>query len=229
MKSLFVVGTDTGVGKTIVTGCLARFLAERGFSVITQKWIETGSSLGVSLDIKLHLKIMRKDIEEIKEDLRDVSPYIFKHPSSPHLASKRENKRLAINKIIKSFRVLAKKFDFVVVEGIGGALVPIDEKHLVVDIVRRLHLPVLVVAQNKLGAINHTLLTTEALTVRGVEILGIVFNNLKKEDRRILKDNPRIIKGFSGERILGILPREISYNKLYKRFVPIGEKILRLL
>ncbi len=127
-------------------------------------------------------------------------------PASPHLASRAEGKSISSLKIIKAFKSLSNKFDFVLVEGVGGALVPYDQGHLVIDIVKDLSLPVLVVAQNKLGAINHTLLTIEALRARKLKILGIVFNNVKGENKRILNDNPRIIKALSKDKVIGALP-----------------------
>lgn len=228
MKAIFVTGTDTGVGKTIVTGCLARFLKVRGYKVITQKWIQTGCR-GFPLDINLHLKIMGKDKDYIKDYLALVCPYKFSIASSPDLASKIENKRISHQKIIKSFKLLSSCFDFVIVEGIGGVLVPFNKKHLVIDIVKELDLPVLVITQNKLGAINHTLLTIGALRARKIKLLGIVFNNPKREDRRILKDNPRIIRALTGLKIFGILPWRENYEKLYKKFIPIGNRICKTL
>lgn len=226
MRAIFVAGTDTGVGKSIVTGCLAKFLLEKGHSVITQKWIQTGlaGSSFVS-DLDLHLKIMRRDKKDIREYLPYATPYVFKAACSPHLACRLENKTINPGKIISSFKILAGKFDFVIVEGIGGVFVPFNNKHLVIDIAQELKLEVLIVAENKLGAINHTLLTIEALKNRKMKILGVIFNNAKGEDKKILADNPRIIQELSGENILGILPWMKNYDKLYKKFVIIGDSV----
>lgn len=228
IKGIFVTGTDTGVGKTMIVGLLARYLLRKGYRVVTQKWIQTGGD-GFSRDISLHLKIMGKDKNYIKDYFSEVNPYIFKLAGSAHLASGIEKKRIQPRKIIKSFQVLARKFDLVIIEGIGGVLVPFDRKHLVIDIVRKLHLSVLLVAQNKLGAINHTLLTVEALRKRKIKILGIVFNNLNKQNPSILKDNPFIIKQLTKEKILGVLPWVNKDDKLYQYFIPIGEKIRKQL
>jgi dethiobiotin synthetase len=226
MKAIFVTGTDTGVGKTIVTGLLARFLREAGFAVITQKWIQTGSR-GISRDVRLHLRLMGKSIQSTKEYLADISPYVFKAACSAHLAAQLENRRIDPAKIIRSFKILAKKFNFVLVEGLGGALVPFSKKNLVIDIARELDLPVLVVAQNKLGAINHTLLTLEALESRKIKILGIVFNHAPGAEKMVLEDNPRIIRVLTGQKIFGALPRTTDRHKLYAKFLPIGKRILR--
>ncbi len=229
VRAVFITGTDTGAGKTVVTGCLARYLLEKGCSVITQKWIQSGCNSFSHSDVATHLKIMGRPAASIKKDLPHVLPYMFRHASSPHLAGKMENKKIDSSKIITSFKVLSDRFDLVIVEGIGGALVPFTDKRLVIDIVKELDLPVVIVAGNKLGAINHTLLTIEALRARKIRILGLVFNNLRKEDKRILKDNSRIIGALSGQEIFGTLSWEPSYKKLYKRFAPIGERIFKRL
>ena len=104
-----------------------------------------------------------------------------------------------------------------------------SEEILVIDIAKELGLPVLIVAGNKLGAINHTLLTIEAVKKRGMDIVGIIFNNLcKRTDKVILRDNPRIIKRLTGEVILGTLPR-LKNKDLYKAFAPIGKKFMETL
>jgi len=168
---------------------------------------------------------MGGNLNDMKDYLSCVCPYTFKLASSPHLASKVENKKININKIKKTFKILSTQFDFVVVEGIGGALVPLDKKHLVIDIVKDLDLAVLVVIRNKLGAINHSLLTVEALNRRKIKILGIVFNNTRQEDRRILEDNIRIIEILTKQEVLGVLPWQDTYDELWKSFVPIGNRI----
>ena len=227
MKGIFICGTDTGVGKTMITGCLARYLRERGYGVITQKWLQTGYNSKFPSDLELHLRIMGKNVSQIKKYLPYAAPYVFKGAFSPHLASRIENKSINAGKIIKSFKLLSREFDVVIVEGIGGALVPFSKKQLVVDIVKRLGLPVLVVAGNRLGAINHTLMTVEVLRKRNIEIAGIIFNNFKKENIRVLEDNPSIVASLTKEKVFGCLPWVESGHKLYQKFVPIGKEILK--
>jgi len=225
MKGVFVTGTDTGVGKTIVVGLLAKYLSDNGFNVVTQKWVQTGSRDFSGSDVAEHIRLMGSGGAALRRYQKYMLPYLYTPPVSPHLASQLENRRTVSCKIKKYYSFLSRKFDFVIVEGVGGALVPYDKKNLVIDIARELSLPVLVVAQNKLGAINHTLLTIEALRRRKRKILGIVFNNIKKEDRRILKDNPEIVKTLSGEKVLGVLSWNRNSDRLYEQFIPIGKKI----
>ena len=226
MRAVFITGTDTGVGKTIVTGLLGRFLLDKGYRAITQKWIQTGSDKFPE-DIVLHLKLMKKRKKDISNYLPYISPYTFKFPASGHLAARLERKTISKARIKKSFLFLKDRFDFVIVEGIGGALVPFNGKDLVIDIAKELDIPVLLVVANKLGCINHTLLTIEAMKRRGMKVIGIIFNNNQfgGKENIISKDNPRIIKKLTDERILGVLPFSTSKELLYKRFIPIGKKV----
>ena len=226
MGGIFVTGTDTGIGKTIVTGLLAKFLDSQGYKVVTQKWVETGT-IGFSKDVSFHLKLLGKRKQDLSNYLDDMSPYTFKFPSSPHLGSSLEKKKISIEKIKRNYKTLAKAFDFVVVEGVGGVLVPLNKKKLVVDLAKELNLAALVVVGNKLGAINHTLLTLEALKARKIKTIGVVFNNLEnKTNNIILKDNPKIIEAISGVKSLGSLPQTKDGKAVHNYFRKIGKKIL---
>ena len=226
-RAIFITGTDTGIGKTVISGLLARYILEKGESVITQKWIQTGSGFArLSPDIKTHLKIMGKDKNYIKDYLNDVTPYAFRFPASAHLASKIEGRVINEKKIIKSFKLLSSKFDWVIVEGTGGVLVPFNHKSLIIDLVGKLDLSVLLVAGNKLGSINHALMSIEALKKRKLNILGIVFNNMPGENKVILEDNCKIIKELSGEKVFGVLPWVKNPSQLYKNFSQFAGKII---
>lgn len=227
IRAVFVTGTDTGVGKTVLTGLLARYLMEKGYDVISQKWIQTGGQ-GFPQDIGTHLRLMKRNRRHVEKDTSRIAPYVFRFPASPHLAASMENRRIYPGRIKRDFRSLSKRHDFVIVEGIGGALVPFSKKQFVIDIAKELRLPVLIVAQNKLGSINHTLLTVEAVRKRKIPILGIVFNSSRDRGNNIiLKDNPCIIKSLTGERILGMLPWSQDKDALYRAFIPMGDRIVR--
>ena len=225
-KAIFITGTDTGVGKTLVTGLLARYLSVKGINVITQKWVQTGC-LDMSEDVFDHLKIMAKDPNEFKDKMQDMAPQIFKHPASPHLAANMEGLKVDEALIKSSFGRLKYAFDAVIVEGSGGIMVPLSNDRLILDLVQELSLQVLIVAENRLGAINQTLLTVEALKTRGLDIAGIIFNRLSANgDETVLEDNKRIVSKFSGIEVLGELPYSKDIEDLYKNFQAIGEQIL---
>ncbi len=220
-RSIFITGTDTGVGKTMVTGLLGRFFVQKGVDVVTQKWVQTGCD-GVSEDIDEHQRIMGK----IPVRNARIAPYILKFPASPHLAAALEDKAIDAEKIKDSFRALEGNFEVVLAEGAGGLMVPVNDKIMIIDVALDLELPVLVVAENRLGAINRTLLTIEALQKRKMSILGIIFNRLSTGgDETILKDNPNIVAKISGENVLGELPYSDELNLLYESFVPMAKKI----
>ena len=194
MPGLFITGTDTNVGKTWVTGHLAKHLAKTQ-SVVTQKWVQTGS-LGFSEDIQEHWRIMGTDGAEYTRYKKAMVPYTFSLPASPHLAAENEGQVIDPNKLTTAYAALCKHFSWVLVEGAGGFLTPLNRQHTLADSVEKLKLPTLIVVENKLGAINHTLLTIEALKSRRIPIVGIVMNN--REENLITEDNGRIIQELSG-------------------------------
>ncbi|MBN1871752.1 MAG: dethiobiotin synthase [Candidatus Omnitrophica bacterium] len=224
-RGIFITGTDTGVGKTVVSGLLAHYILARAGSVITQKWVETGA-VGLSRDVQTHLKFMGKGRGYLGPYLKHVSSYTFRYPSSPHLAASLEGRSISIEKIKEGHKILRDGFEYVLVEGVGGALVPLNGKTLVADVARELDLPAILVVGNRLGAINHTLLSIECLESRNIKILGVVFNNFKGTSRLILSDNSRITKRISGVDVLGTLTYAKESKALYKGFAPIGKKIL---
>lgn len=226
MKDILIVGTDTGSGKTIITGLLLRFFRVQNINAISQKWIQTGSTK-FSLDLKKQLSIAGIANPEIKPYLRHMNPYCLKFPGSPHLASTLENRTIRPHKINDSYYALKKKFELILVEGTGGALVPYSNKNLIIDIAKKLPLQALVVINNRLGAINHALLTIEALKKRKIPILGIIFNQTNKiKSSLILEDNKNVIHNLTKIKIIGCLPFEKNIEKLYHYFKPIGESLI---
>jgi len=137
---------------------------------------------------------MRKDESDFSGFKRDMVPYNLSFPASPHLAAKKEKINIDPEKIENSFRRLEEAFDTVIVEGVGGAKVPLNKETLIVDMAQELRLSVLIVAENRLGTINHTLLTIEAIKNRKLPILGIVFNRASEAgDPEVLEDNILIV------------------------------------
>lgn len=208
-KGAFIAGTDTGIGKTVVTRLLTDFLISRGIDTVSQKWVETGA---------------RPNPAYGKYSAQ--RPYVFKFASSPHLASRLEKITISASKIKRAFKALSEMRDFVVVEGTGGVLVPIHGKAFLLDAAKELRLPVMLICGNKLGAINHALLSIEALRKRKITVTGLIFNDMPRQNYLILRDNVKIIRKFSRVPVLGRLPRSRSISFLRKRFEPIGGKIL---
>lgn len=209
MKGVFVTGTGTCVGKTVVCGLLAGFLRAQGMRVTTQKWVETGVTDGPS-DIDVHRRLMGDPDATAEPPLADRCPYRFSLPASPHLAAAREKRRVDPAVIEAAYRRLAETHDAVLVEGAGGFLVPLSEELLTGDLVARIGLPVLVVVGNRLGCVNDVLLTVEAVRRRGIPLLGLVFNRLPGEGdgtaADVLADNPRIVVEIARTPVLGEVP-----------------------
>lgn len=227
MSGIFITGTDTGVGKTLVCGCLAGYLREQGRQVITQKWVQTGCS-EFPEDLILHRRL--GGLEEITELDDALNPYRFAFPASPHLAAAREGASIDPEVIANAYRQLGGRFDLVLVEGAGGALVPLTGDMLIIDLVARLGLAALVVVRNGLGCINHALLTIEALRNRHIPLAGLVFNRPEPDgEEEILRDNPPTIAHLTGATVLGELPYLADVRQAPEAFTPIGEAFLRWL
>lgn len=226
MNSVFITGTDTGVGKTTVCGRLAAYLRSLGMNVITQKWVQTGC--GASDDVEMH-SLTPSGTTLSADELADLRvPYRLKYPASPHLAAAIEGIRIDIARVEAAHEKLSRHFELVVVEGSGGALVPMTETVLMADVAARLGLPAVIVAHNKLGCINHVLLTIEALRSRGLRIVGLIFNRIGSEcDETILMDNIRITAQLGGVPVLGELPCLTEQQDADELFRPIGEAFYR--
>jgi dethiobiotin synthetase len=229
VKGVFVTGTGTGVGKTVVCGLLAGFLRSGGMRVTTQKWVETGGTAGPS-EIDVHRRLMGDPGSAPEPPPADRCPYRFSLPASPHLAAAQEGRRVDPAVLEAAYRRLEGAHDAVLVEGAGGFLVPLSEELLTGDLVARIGLPVLVVAPNRLGCVNDALLTVEAVRRRGVPLLGIVFNRLPGDGdgtrAEALADNPRIVAGISRAPVLGEVPALPDPARGAEAFAPVGRAFL---
>lgn len=195
MKGIyFVTGIDTNVGKTAATGFIARELMNKGVNVITQKMIQTGC-LSESEDIVEHRRIMNIPMQDV--DLNsDTCPYIFTYPCSPHLAAQIDNRSIDIHTISEATARLAEKYEVVLLEGAGGVMVPVTEDYLTLDYMTEMNYPVILVTSGKLGSINHTLLSLEAIRQRGLDLAMLVYNLYPKADEIIEEDTLRYLRNY---------------------------------
>ena len=170
----FVSGIDTDAGKSYATGFLARELNQKGNRTITQKFIQTGN-VGHSEDIDLHRRIM--GIPPTEEDRAGLTmPEIFSYPSSPHLASRLDGRAIDFNKMEQATAELSRRYDTVLLEGAGGLMVPLTEDLLTIDYIVQKKYPLIFVTSGKLGSINHTLLSFEAIRHRGIRLDTVMYN-----------------------------------------------------
>ncbi len=171
----FVTGTDTGVGKTLVCRALLYGFAARGKSVIGMKPIAAGAvESGGNLfndDV-----VLLRAASNVDAPLGLVNPYCFRPPIAPHIAAQQAGVRIDMTRIAQAFTQLAATADVVIVEGVGGFCVPLNDRDDSADLVRCLRLPVILVVGMRLGCLNHALLTAHAICARGIRLAGWIAN-----------------------------------------------------
>lgn len=189
----FISGIDTDAGKSYCTAWLARELARSGKRIITQKFIQTGN-VGHSEDIDLHRSITGTGyLPEDREGL--TMPEIFSYPCSPHLATRIDKRPIDFDKIERATQELARRYDVVLVEGAGGLMVPLTDDYLTIDYIAEKKYPLIFVTSGKLGSINHTLLSFEAIRNRGIKLDTVLYNLYPTvEDTTIQEDTMRYIR-----------------------------------
>lgn len=183
----FISGIDTNIGKSYATGYLAREWNKDGVRTITQKLVQTGNTI-MSEDIELHRRIMGCGLLDVdREGL--TMPEIFTYPCSPHLAAEIDHRAIDFDKINLATETLSESFDAVLLEGAGGLMVPLTRDLLTIDFVARQGYPLILVTSGRLGSINHTLLSLEAVEHRGIELYALVYNLYPEcEDKVIQTD-----------------------------------------
>ena len=187
----FISGIDTDAGKSYVTGYLAAKLIEKGVSVVTQKFIQTGNR-DFSEDIELHRRIM--GIDPLPEDLdHTTAPVIFTYPASAQLAARIDGKKIDLNVIDNATAKLKSKYDIVLIEGAGGLMVPITDEIFTIDYVESRQLPLLLVTNGVLGSINHTILSLEAIKNRDIKLEAVLYNEHFDTDKVIAEDTRAFI------------------------------------
>ena len=191
----FVSGIDTNIGKSYATGWLAARWNEQGIRTITQKLIQTGNEC-ISEDIELHRRIMGCGL--LPEDIEGLTmPEIYSYPCSPHLAAEIDSRPIDFEKIRKATEILSEKYDAVLLEGAGGLMVPLTRDLLTIDYARNMSYPVILVTSGRLGSINHTLLSLEALKSRNMTLKALVFNDFPvEEDTRIADDTRQYLENY---------------------------------
>jgi dethiobiotin synthetase len=206
LKGLFITGTDTGVGKTVVTAAIVAWLRHQGLKPGVMKPIETGVDSECSSASNSDALFLM-ECGGIVDTLAEVCPIRLKLAASPYQAALIENRVLQPETIVSAYRTLSERYDWMLVEGIGGVQVPITLDYAVVNLMRDLDLPAVVVARYELGTLNHTLMTLNTLKQNGIPVKGIVFNQSGPEALdAIEQDQPRLIEQLSGIKVLGKFP-----------------------
>lgn len=187
---IVVTGIDTGIGKSVATGLLGRYLLGLGKRVVTQKPVQTGC-VGRCEDILVHRRLMGQDL--LPEDEQGLTcPYLFAKPCSPHLAASLAGARIDPAVIRRATSILEGRYDLVLLEGAGGVHVPLTEELCLLDYLEQEGYPLVVVSSPRLGSINHTLSLLELACHRGLRVLGVLYNRFQEGDREITDDSARV-------------------------------------
>ncbi len=213
-EGIFVTATDTGIGKTVASAAIIRALKRCGIRTGAMKPVETGCARKDNLLEPSDGKFL-KEIAGMDDPLENITPLRFESPLAPYVASQREGVPVALEKIFEAYGKLSERYDFMVVEGIGGVLVPLAGKatgkrprtYFVIDLIKDLKLPAVVVTSPVLGTINHTLLTVSQLLNEGIDVAGIIINfNSPATGTLAEKTNAKALNELCPVPVIGIIP-----------------------
>lgn len=209
MPGIFITGTDTNIGKTVIAAGLAGALKNRGYRVGVMKPVQSGAA---SRNGSLYSQDAEFVLSAVNgHEASDLNcPVLLREPLAPSVAAKLDNKTIDVELIKKAYHDLEKSNDFVIVEGAGGIVVPLTPRFLISDLIRYLNIPALMVARAGLGTINHTVLTAEHAQRAGVSMLGVVINNFKGGLAE--ETSPAVIAELTGLPILGRIPHDASID-----------------
>lgn len=205
IRGLFVTGTDTGVGKTVVTAALAAALRAQGLNAGVWKPVQSGTLLGSGASDAERLL----QYTGMNERAEAVAPFTFAAPLTPLLAAKQAGLTLTLQEIVAAGEPLMNRYGSLLIEGAGGVAVPLTDDALVADLISELRIPALIVARSGLGTINHTLLTVSFLRQYKIPIIGFILNDGEStsiHDDPSIVTNAELIERYSGIQFLGRFP-----------------------
>lgn len=219
--ALFITGTDTDVGKTIVTATLLRALRARGINAASMKPAQTGATridgIWRSPDLDLHHQAANLHVDDATYGL--MVPYCYEPACSPHLAGRLVDTYPDIPQIIECAERLLQAYEVLLIEGAGGLMAPLDEDLVMLNLIVALDVPALVVARTGLGTINHSLLTLAELAAAQVPVAGLVFTQTTPVHDAVLEnENPRCVSRLSNTPVLGILSHQPDELPDWDRF-----------
>ena len=205
-KGIFITGTDTGVGKTVVAAALASYLRSTGLDVGVMKPVHTGCqsirSGPIGHDTRLLMLAAR-----VQDPPELITPYSLKHPLAPWPASQMEGVKIRTSVLLRAYQELCRRHPFLIVEGVGGLAVPITAHMTVLHLARLFGLPLLVVTRPGLGTLNHTQLTIEYAKSRKVPVKGIIINETERKRSGLAeRTNPALLAALCKTPVLGRIP-----------------------
>lgn len=217
MKSLFITGTDTDVGKTYITAGLAVTLRKMGIDVGIMKPFAAGSAQKKGFKSE-DVEILSK-AAQVNDPENLVNPQFFPIPASPYTAWKTMKIKPKITSVISSFKKLSKLHQMLLVEGMGGIMTPILKDYFVTDLIKEMKIPSVLVTRTKVGTVNHTIMTVKMCEKYGIPIKGIIVNDFDSDGYKT-KELIRDLKSLTGVPILGIIPfiEDMGDSSMYKIF-----------
>ncbi|MBI3087969.1 MAG: dethiobiotin synthase [Candidatus Omnitrophica bacterium] len=220
-RGLFVTGTDTGVGKTLVTAALAAWCRAHGLDVGVMKPIASGGVRREGRWVSLDALVLSK-VSGAVDPLPLVNPVCYREPLAPYAAALRSRRPVDWPRAIRAFKALAARHPFVLVEGIGGLLVPLTRRRTVADFIRAMRLPVVVVSRLRLGTLNHTLLTVAQAQGAGLQVRGVILNAVEPPAssagaRLAERTNPAVLRACLPVPVLGTLPHRPDLARQFRR------------
>ncbi|MBI5192488.1 MAG: dethiobiotin synthase [Nitrospirae bacterium] len=228
MNGIFITATDTGVGKTFVSAGIASALKNSGINTGIMKPVHTGCIIKKGRLIPEDTLYLMK-AASVDDPIELVTPYMFREPVAPSVAAEISGTPIDIRKIIKAYKVLCRQHEYMIVEGIGGIMVPIIRYFYVADLIKKLGLPALIITRPDLGTINHTLLTINYMKNKNIQIKGIVINHAGKGGKTLAeKTCVETIEKYSEIPVIGIIPFISGNNPLnHKSFQRLSDTLLR--
>lgn len=216
MKSLFITGTDTDVGKTYVTAGIAVTLRQMGIDIGVMKPFAAGKAQKKGFKSE-DVEIL-SNAAQVSDPEKLINPQFFPIPASPYTAWKTLKTKPKVNTILSSFKKLSKIHDMILVEGMGGILTPILKEYYVTHLIKDLKIPAIIVARSKVGTVNHTMMTVMMCHKYHIPIKGIIINDF--EDGYKISELKRDLENLTGVKVLGTIPfiEDMSDKSLYKIF-----------
>jgi dethiobiotin synthetase len=206
MKGVFITGTDTEIGKTTVAASLASLLRLSGWNVGVMKPFATGTRV-FSTKYKSKDSALLARAAQVNDPDKEVNPFFYSVPTAPFTAAKiMSEKEPSLEDALRICQKLAAKHNFMIVEGIGGIMVPLTKEKCVLHFAKSLGLPTIIVAGSELGTINHTLLTVKICNDFGLNLLGIIINGMPAKVSLLKKQTVETIRELSKVRILSVIP-----------------------
>lgn len=204
IQGYFVTGTDTEVGKTVISVGLVNKLQQQGLRVVTMKPVASGCEMSTG-GLRNEDALALQAAADIKVAYEQVNPYAFAPAIAPHIAAQQAGTEIDLQRLVDVYQQLQQQADATVVEGAGGWLVPLNDKQTIADLALRIKLPIVLVVAIKLGCINHALLTAQSIRSSGLELAGWVANDFLGDSQ-----NEAIIDAINsriGAPCLGVVPR----------------------